>query len=203
MAAPRRLVFGPVEPTASSIDKFGLPTESDVEPLPPPTGGIDEGAPVGIPPQDTERAAVYHAKRPAPPYSKIKPDFVDPEGRQYQVAKEGDFLEEVADTVDNAQYTDPPTDKSRSLGRLLLWVRMPISLRHEVDNPTGDGTRLELYHPATQVLSKVVVESAFIEGTMSSGYVFVSEMESTGRVREPEAYEKWMQQGREPGAQWF
>ena len=205
MAAPRRILLGPVveSTTTTTVDRFGSSAPPKTVAVDPETtGGIDESAPQDAPPQNVERAAQYHAQRPEPAYDQFKPEFVDSEGREYAVARSGDFLEQQ--DVSNGLYTDPPTDRRRELGRLLLWLRMPINLRHSVDPPDPDGERLQLYHAETQVLCEVRTESVFVMPRMSTGHVFVSNMVSTGKVSNPAPYEKWLQErGRVPGAVWF
>lgn len=154
-------------------------------------------------PKDAERSARYHAKTPNPNYSEFVPQFVDRHGREYAVARTGSFLEDVADDVDNASYTDPPRSGTKRMGRLLMWLRMPIHQRHSEQLPDPVGENLVLYHVATQVVCRAKTDGVFVTARARTGYMFVRDFVSEGQTGTPGAYEPWLHAKHEPGSHMF
>jgi len=154
--------------TVTKVDLFGISDERDVAPVEPP-------------PQDVERAAVYHAQRIEPSYSEFVPELIDQYGREYSVARAGSFLARQ-DGLHNASFMTPPLEGVRVFGRLLLFLRMPISQRWSVDLPAPTGETLELYVISNQVQCTARTESVFVAPRARTGYLIVSDFESHGQV---------------------
>lgn len=190
----------------TSVDKFGAPDgphkvdagDDDDD------YGIDAGAPRGAPPADPRSAAAYHERRPEPNYSEFAPEFVDQLGRQYSVARAGAFLETNLDDVDNAAYAAPSPRVRGEYRRLLLFLRMPINQRWQVDIPSPEGEKLALYHVPTQVLCHGVTDGVFVTARARTGHLFVRNFETGEQVSDPARYESWLRiSARDPGAHWF
>jgi hypothetical protein len=114
--------------------------------------------------------------------------------------------------VSNGTFATPsPTASSKhaaaaaeSTPRLLLFLRMPINQRWQVDLPSPDGEQLELYHVSNQVLCHAVTDGVFVRPRARTGYLYVRRFASLGQVPEPAIYEAWLRRSaREPGTQWF
>lgn len=156
-----------------------------------------------IQPQNVERAAEYHAQRPEPNYTQFRAEFVDARGREYAVARGSDLLEQH-DDLKNDTFTTPPPDQRRDTGRLLLWFRIPINLRHSVGPPNSDNEGMMLYHPETQVLCTAMSDGVFIQPRAATGHMFVEKFVSFGKTNAPEVCERWLRLGTdEPGGNWF
>lgn len=157
------------------------------------------------PPENAAQSARYHARAPEPNYTQFRAEYVDQKGREYAFARSGRFLEEQADSVDNARFDGvPPRTGSIVAKRLLLFLRMPINQRWSVPLPDPVGEKLQLYHVATQVLCKAATDGVFVASPRGrTGHVFVTNFESMGVAVDPTPYESFLDVGKPPGAERF
>lgn len=154
-------------------------------------------------PENIERSARYHERTPEPNYSQFKAEYIDSKGREYALARAGNFLEGNAG-LDNGKFDTPPREGSVKAKRLLMFLRMPINQRWSVPIPDPDGEKLQLYHVATQVLCKSTTDGVFVSGPRArTGYIYMRDFESLGQVADPSPFEPWLRLGKEPGKKWF
>lgn len=115
-----------------------------------------------------------------PSYKDMKKiDYVDQEGREYSVIRDADNADQNSPA---AIFSDPGLYERTHVGRISLYVRIPVRLKNTQFPDAQSKRQLRLYHVSKGVEAVGVVDSCFCVARAKTGYVELKDVKTLGQT---------------------